>query len=219
MPTLEVVDHWQGGISWTLAEEVDAMHRTSHAVETEEGVWVVDPVDAPGLDDELAELGEVVGVTLLLDRHKRDTAAVAERHGVPVSLPEALAGVADDLDTETEVYSRALPDTAFRTITVVDNRLWHEVALYDREGGTLIVPEAVGTVDFFRTGSERLGVHPGLRLFPPRKALGDLSPERVLVGHGPGVFDDAANALRVALSRSRKSAPKYYAGLLLTPLK
>jgi hypothetical protein len=219
MPTLEVVDHWQGGISWTLAEEVDAMHRTSHAVETEEGVWVIDPVDAPGLDDELAELGEVVGVTLLLDRHKRDTAAVAERHGVPVSLPEALAGVADDLDTETEVYSRALPDTAFRTITVVDNRLWHEVALYDREGGTLIVPEAVGTVDFFRTGSERLGVHPGLRLFPPRKALGDLSPERVLVGHGPGVFDDAANALRVALSRSRKSAPKYYAGLLLTPLK
>mgnify|MGYP006281435589 FL=1 len=195
------------------------MHRTSHAVETEEGVWVIDPVDAPGLDDELAELGEVVGVTLLLDRHKRDTAAVAERHGVPVSLPEALAGVADDLDTETEVYSRALPDTAFRTITVVDNRLWHEVALYDREGGTLIVPEAVGTVDFFRTGSERLGVHPGLRLFPPRKALGDLSPERVLVGHGPGVFDDAANALRVALSRSRKSAPKYYAGLLLTPLK
>jgi hypothetical protein len=219
MPTLEVVDHWQGGISWTLAEEVDAMHRTSHAVETEEGVWVIDPVDAPGLDDELAELGEVVGVTLLLDRHKRDTAAVAERHGVPVSLPEALAGVADDLDTETEVYSCALPDTAFRTITVVDNRLWHEVALYDREGGTLIVPEAVGTVDFFRTGSERLGVHPGLRLFPPRKALGDLSPERVLVGHGPGVFDDAANALRVALSRSRKSAPKYYAGLLLTPLK
>jgi hypothetical protein len=219
MPTLEVVDHWQGGISWTLAEEVDGMHRTSHAVETEEGVWVVDPVDAPGLDDELAELGEVIGVTLLLDRHKRDTAAVAERHDVPVSLPEALAGVADDLDTETEVYSRALPNTAFRTITVVDNRLWHEVALFDRNRGTLIVPEAVGTAEFFRTGSERLGVHPGLRLFPPRKALGDLTPERVLVGHGAGVFDDAANALRVALSRSRKSAPKYYAGLLLTPLK
>jgi hypothetical protein len=219
MPTLEVVDHWRGGISWTLAEEVDGMHRTSHAVETEEGIWVIDPVDAPGLDDELAAMGEVVGVTLLLDRHKRDATAVAERHDVPVSLPEALAGVADELDTETEVYSRALPNTAFRTITVVDNRLWHEVALFDRNRGTLIVPEAVGTAEFFRTGSERLGVHPGLRLFPPRKALGDLSPERVLVGHGPGVFDDAANALRVALSRSRKSAPKYYAGLLLTPLK
>jgi len=219
MSTLDVVDRWPGGISWTLAEEVDGMHRTSHAIETEAGIWVIDPVDAPGLDDELAALGDVVGVTLLLDRHKRDAAAVAERHDVPVSLPERLAGVADDLDAETELYSHALPDTEFETITVVDNRFWHEVALYDRERGTLIVPEAVGTVDFFTTGAERLGVHPALRLFPPRGSLGGLAPDRVLVGHGTGVFDDAANALRVALSRSRKSAPKYYAGLLLTPLK
>ena len=219
MSTLDVVDRWDGGISWTLAEEVGGMHRTSHAIETEAGVWVIDPVDAPGLDDELADLGEVAGVTLLLDRHKRDAAAVAERHEVPVSLPEPLSGVADDLDAETEVYSRTLPKTEFRTITVVDNRFWHEVALYDRDRGTLIVAEAVGTVEFFTTDVERLGVHPALRLFPPRKPLGGLSPDSVLVGHGPGVFDDAANALRVALARSRKSAPKYYAGLLLTPLR
>ncbi|MFW5935383.1 MAG: hypothetical protein ACOCQL_05990 [Halolamina sp.] len=219
MSELEVVDRWEGGISWTLAEEVDRMHRTSHAVETEAGVWVIDPVDAPGLDEELASLGDVAGVTLLLDRHKRDTAVVAERHGVPVSLPEPLAGVADELDCETTVYSRALPETEFQTITVVDNRLWHEVALYDRGSGTLIVPEAVGTVDFFTTDAERLGVHPALRLFPPRNALRNVSPDRIHVGHGPGVFDDAAEALRVALARSRKSAPKYYAGLLLTPLR
>jgi len=219
MSTLEVVDRWDGGISWTLTEELDGMHRTSHAIETEDGVWLIDPVDASGLDEELDSLGDVVGVTLLLDRHKRDAAAVAERHEVPVSLPERLAGVADELATETEVYSRALPGTEFRTITVVDNRLWHEVALHDQDRGTLIVAEAVGTASFFRTDVERLGVHPALRLFPPRKALGSLSPDRVLVGHGPGVFDDAANALRVALSRSRKSAPKYYAGLLLSPLQ
>lgn len=219
MHTLEIVDRWDGGISWTLAEELGGMHRTSHAIETEAGVWVIDPVDAPGLDDELATLGDVVGVTLLLDRHKRDAATVAERHEVPVSLPKPLTGVADELDCETTVYSRTLPDTDFQTITVVDNRLWHEVALYDRDRGTLVVPEAVGSVDFFTTDVERLGVHPALRLFPPRTALGSLSPERVLVGHGPGVFDDAANALRVALARSRKSAPKYYTGLLLSPLR
>jgi len=219
MSTLDVVDRWDRGISWTLAEEVGEMHRTSHAIETDDGLWVIDPVDAPGLDDELAELGEVAGVTLLLDRHKRDAAAVARRHDVPVSLPEPLSAVADELDAETERYSRTLADTEFRTITVVDNRFWHEVALYDRDRGTLIVPEAVGTAEFFRTGTERLGVHPALRLFPPRTALGGLSPDSVHVGHGPGVFDDAANALRVALARSRKSAPKYYAGLLLTPLK
>ncbi|MFW5949302.1 MAG: hypothetical protein ACOCSD_06875, partial [Halolamina sp.] len=217
MSTLEVVDRWAGGISWTLSAEVGGMHRTSHAIETEAGVWVIDPVDAPGLDDELASLGEVVGVTLLLDRHKRDAAAVAERHGVPVSLPVQLRNVEDDVDVETETYSHALPDTGFQTITVVDNRLWHEVALHDLGSGTLIVPEAVGTVDFFTTDAERLGVHPALRLFPPRNALRNVSPDRIHVGHGPGVFDDAAEALRVALARSRKSAPKYYAGLLLTP--
>lgn len=214
MSTLDVVDRWDRGFSWTLAEEADRMHRTSHAIRTKEGVWIVDPVDASGLDNELAELGEVAGVTLLLDRHKRDTAAVAARHGVPVSLPESLAGVADELDTTTKIYSRALPGTKFQTVSVINNRLWSEVALHNAERGTLIVPESVGTVDMFTTGEERLGVHPALRLLPPRKSLGEHSPDSVLVGHGSGVFDDAANALRVALARSRKSAPGYYAGLL-----
>ncbi|MFW5911553.1 MAG: hypothetical protein ACOCQV_02335 [Halolamina sp.] len=219
MSTLEVVDRWAGGISWTLSAEVGGMHRTSHAIETEAGVWVIDPVDAPGLDDELASLGEVVGVTLLLDRHKRDAAAVAERHGVPVSLPVQLRNVEDDVDVETETYSHALPDTGFQTITVVDNRLWHEVALHDPDLGTLIVPEAVGTAAFFRTGDERLGVHPALRLFPPRKPLGGLSPDRILVGHGPGVFDGATTALRTALAGSRRRAPRYYAGLVRSRLR
>ena len=219
MSTLEVVDRWTGGISWTLAEEVDGMYRTSHALETDAGIWLVDPVDAPGLDDELAALGDIAGVTLLLDRHKRDAAAVARRHDVPVSLPEAMHHVAGDLDAETEVYSRVLPETEFRTVSVIDNRLWTEVALRDPGRGTLVVPEAVGTVEFFTTDLERLGVHPALRLFPPRETLGGLSPDRILVGHGPGVLDDAANALRVALARSRKSAPKYYAGLATSAIR
>ncbi|GAB7095142.1 hypothetical protein JCM30237_22950 [Halolamina litorea] len=219
MTTLEVVDRWENGISWTLAEELDGMHRTSHAIDTEEGVWLVDPVDAPGLDDELDELGEVVGVTLLLDRHKRDAAAIATRHEVRIALPTRLSGITDDLDAPVETYSESLSDTGFRTVTVVDNQLWHEVALRDPGTGTLIVPEAVGTADFFLTGDERLGVHPALRLFPPRKALGKLSPDRILVGHGPGVFDDATGALETALSNSRRSAPRYYLGLALTPFK
>lgn len=215
---LAVVDRFDSGVGW-IAYPEETMQRTAHAVESDGRLWILDPVDAAGLDELLESYADPAGVVVLLDRHKRDAAAVAERHEVPVSLPEPLSGVADDLDAETEVYSRTLPKTEFRTITVVDNRFWHEVALYDRDRGTLIVAEAVGTVEFFTTDVERLGVHPALRLFPPRKPLGGLSPDSVLVGHGPGVFDDAANALRVALARSRKSAPKYYAGLLLTPLR
>lgn len=216
-PTLDVVDRWEGGISWTL--EDDQMHRTSHALETESGVWVVDPVDAPGLDDELEDLGEIEGVTLLLDRHKRDTELLAQRHDVPVSLPAPLGPVADELTIETERFAGTLPGTGYRTIRLTTNRLWREVALFDAEDGMLVVPEAVGTNELFTTDDERLGVHPALRLFPPRRELGGLEPERVLVGHGPGVFDGATVALRDALANSRRNAPKLYAQAAMLPFR
>ena len=49
------------------------------------------------------------------------------------------------------------------------------------------------------------------RAIPPRDALGDLAPDRVLVGHGPGVLTDATTALETALSQSRTRAPLLYA--------
>lgn len=240
--TLEVLDRWDGGISWTLAD--DAKERTCHALvvrddgtapggdeesgsgneEPEPGaedesadgstVWLVDPVDAPGLDDELAALGDVAGVVVLLDRHTRDAATLASRHGVPVYLPEALADVEEDVDAETTVFRGSLPGTDLRTITLRANRLWREVALYSRDTGTLVVPESVGTAAFIAADGERLGVHPALRLFPPKTKLGGLRPERILVGHGAGVFDDAPRALDRALRNARRNAPKLYVGTL-----
>lgn len=206
--TLAVRDRWDGGMSWTI--EGDRMHRTSHALVDGSDVWLVDPVDAPDLDEELAELGDVKGVVVLLDRHKRDSAAVATRHDVPVYLPAPLSVVADDLRCKTEVFAGAIPGTGYRTITLTNNSLWREVALYDDESATLVVPEALGTADALTASDERLGVHMALRLFPPKEALGGLRPERILVGHGEGIFDDAAVALRDALRSSRRNAPKVY---------
>lgn len=216
-PTLDVVDRWEGGISWTLAG--DDLQRTCHALLTEAGVWLIDPLDAPGLEEELAELGQVVGVTLLLDRHKRDAEKLARRYNVPVSLPASLGPVAKELSVETERYTETLPGTNYRTIPLTTNRLWREVALYDAESRTLVVPEAVGTNDLFTTADERLGVHPGLRLFPPRAQLANLDPERVLVGHGPGVFDDAAGALRTAMRVSRRNAPRIFVKAAMLPFR
>lgn len=216
-PTLDVVDRWDGGFSWTL--EGDPMHRTSHALETEAGVWVVDPVDAPRLDEELAERGEVAGVTILVDRHTRDAEVLARRYDVPVSLPAALGPVADKLETESTRYAGSLPGTEYRTIRLTTNRFWREVGLFDADRGTLIVSEAIGTNELFTTGDERLGVHPVLRLFPPRQHLGGLEPERILVGHGPGIFDDAPTALRQALEGSRRNAPKLYVQAALAPFR
>ena len=58
----EILDRWDGGIGW-LAHPNETGRRTSHAVVGEAGgVWVIDPIDAPGIDEELSTLGDVSGV-------------------------------------------------------------------------------------------------------------------------------------------------------------
>jgi hypothetical protein len=212
-PDLRTVAEWDGGLTWQAYPD-EEMQRASHALVAGDDVWVVDPVDAPGLDDLLAGLGSVAGVVVGLDRHKRDCAAVARRHDVAVHVPERMDGVAGGLDAPVERFGRTLADTGFDAITVRDSSLppWQEVALFD--GETLVVPEAVGTAPYYLAGDERLGVHPMLRLTPPTRALSGLRPERVLSGHGGPVETDGAAALREALDGARRNAPAAYAGAL-----
>lgn len=209
---LHEIDRWEHGVGW-LAHPEEEMRRASHAVESDGDVWVVDPVDADGVDDLIAELGDVAGVAVLLDRHTRDADAVANRHDVSVHVPRWMSGVEDEIDAPVERLHTQLGDTEFGVHQVIDLPFWQEAALYGEDSGTLLVPEALGTADFFRVGSERLGVHPMLRLFPPKK-LGRLSPERILVGHGEGIQADASAALDDALRRSRSGAPSLYAKTL-----
>jgi len=199
------IDRFAGGVGW-IAEPDERMQRASHALVAGDGVWVVDPVDVSGLDDLLADLGTVRGVVVLLDRHTRDAAAVARRHGVPVWVPDFFDGVAGDLDAPVERFGHELADTGYVAREVVNSRLWQEASLLDRDRGVLVVPEAVGTAEYFLAGDERLGVHPMLRLAPP-SVLSALDPERVLVGHGTGVHDAAAQALADALQGSRTRTP------------
>ncbi len=201
------IDRWDDGVGW-IAHPDEPMQRASHALAVDDDVWVIDPVDVPELDDLLAEFGEVAGVAVLLDRHMRDAKAVAQRHDVPLYLPtwvrESVTGV------PIRRFERTLADTGFRVLRLFDNPAWQEAALYDETTGTLVVPESVGTVDYFRTNRERLGVHPMVRLFPPDELRG-LTPERILVGHGAGVFDDAAVVLADALDGSRRRYPSLLA--------
>lgn len=208
---MRVIDEWDDGAGW-IAHPDEAMERASHALAVDGDVWVVDPVDADGVDDLLANLGDVVGVVVALDRHKRDCDAVAKRHDVPIYVPDWMSGVAGEFDADVERFGRSLGDSGYRSITVRDTGLpqWQELGLYNEDVGTLLVSESVGTADFFRAAGERLGVHPALRLFPPRRTLGGLSPERIRVGHGEGVSEDAAGALQQALADSRRNAAGLY---------
>lgn len=161
--------------------EDEFLRRASHALATDGGTWLVDPVDNPRLD----ELEGVVGVIQLLNRHNRDCAAIALRLGVPhVAVPRA-------------------PIAPFIFLPISR----HEVALWWDDERVLVCGDALGTAGYFRAGGERLGVHPLLRLRPPRL---DVRPEIVLCGHGPGVFDDADAALREAIRTSRRRIPQQF---------
>lgn len=200
------VDRWEVGVGW-IAHPDEFMQRASHAVATKDGVWIVDPVDAEGVDELFAEYGEVVGVVLLSNYHTRDADVFAERHGVSVHLPESMEGIEEDIDTSVELL--AVGDTlgGYEILEVARRgNLWQEYALYD--GETLIVSESVGTAPYFCVGGERLGVPPLVRLTPPRETLGGLEPDRVLTGHGEGIDENAAEALEDALSNSRRRLPR-----------
>ncbi|MEZ3116267.1 hypothetical protein RYH80_10130 [Halobaculum sp. MBLA0147] len=208
---LREIDRHDAGVGW-IAYPDEQMQRASHAVVHDGEVWVLDPVDATGVDDLLAELdGEVAGVVTCLDRHKRDGAAVANRHDVPVYVPEWMTGVAPELDAPVERFGATLTE-GVRAVEVRDSSLppWQEVALLFESSGTLFVPEALGTAEYMVTGSERLGVHPMLRLTPPRSALTGLDPEHVVVGHGEGVHGNAADAVADALAAARGNTLSLY---------
>lgn len=212
----EVIDRWERGAGW-LAHPDETMLRASHALATDEGVWVVEPVDAPGIDDLISEFGDVVGVTVLLNRHYRDAEDFARRHDVPVSAPSWFDRI-PELDVPLRRFDDRLPGSRYRVLQISDSFRWEEAALYDEPDGTLVVPESVGTAPYFTTSDERLGVHPMKRLMPP-SALCGLRPERVLVGHGRGVLDDAPRALEDALRGSRRRAPKLFAESIRTLLR
>jgi len=204
----EEIDRWDDGVGW-IAHPDETMLRASHALATDEGVWVIDPVDAEGIDDLLAEFGDVAGVVVLLNRHYRDADKIARRHDVPVYVPSWFDRVSE-MTVPLRRFDAALPGTDYRVLNVADAFGWEEAALYDEADGTLVVAESVGNAPYFTTPGERLGVHPMMRLTPP-SALRGLRPERIVVGHGRGALDDAARALEDALDGARRRTPKLYA--------
>ena len=185
---VRLCDETEWGFGWIQEER---LARCSHAVRAEGRMWIFDPVDAPGVEERIRELGEPAGVIQLLDRHRRDCAAFAARLGVPHHV----------------VPFQGVSGAPFDPVPVARHRLWREVALWWAEERVLLCGDALGTVGYFLARDERLGVHPLLRFLPP-KALGRFAPRHVLCGHGEGVHgDEAAQALEEALATARRRLP------------
>ena len=214
----EVVDQWDEGVGWTPHPE-ETLRRASHAVQAGDGVWLLDPLDAPGVDELFAEYGEVVGVAVGSSWHARDADVFARRHGVPVSIPEWMGRIEARVDAPVERFSCRLPGTEFEVRKTAPFPTWQEAILYRDRDGTLVIPESMGTAETFLVGDERLGVSIYRRLTPPREVLAGLDPDRILVGHGDGVFEGATAALRDGLDGARRRAPRAFATHLGTAIR
>lgn len=203
----EIVDRFDEGFGW-FAHPDESMQRASHAVDFGDGVWIIDPVDAVGIDEEIDALGDVNGVLVLLDRHERDSTAFATRFDVPIYHPPY---VDRQFDAPVEILGETLPEEDVMVIQTLNWPGWKEAALYD--GETLVCAEVLGTAPYFTVGPERIGVQPLVRIAPPAALVG-LNPDRILVGHGRGIHDNATRALDRSLAGARRRLPRaWLAGL------
>lgn len=190
---LKTLDEHALGLTWVIDEPLT---RTSHALADDGRVWLVDPIDEPDALARVAALGTPQAVLQLLDRHNRDGAAIAGRLGVPL-LP----------------LPRDLPGAPFAPFGVLGLPRWKEVALWWPAHRALVVAEAVGTNAVYAVGDGPVGVHPMLRLLPPR-VVGGYDPEHLLVGHGTPLHGpETAAALKAALASSRRDVPRLLARL------
>jgi glyoxylase-like metal-dependent hydrolase (beta-lactamase superfamily II) len=187
---VRLCDETEWSVGWVVADEF--MERCSHALRDGEGrVWVIDPVADEDAEARIRALGEPAGVIQLLDRHNRDCADLAGRLGVQ----------------HHRVPFDGVPGSPFEVIAVRRRRRWQEVALWWAERRVLVCADALGTARYYRAGDEPLAVNPLMRFFPPR-ALVQVEPETILVGHGEGLHDGATEALHDALSSPWRRLPK-----------
>jgi hypothetical protein len=185
---LRFCDELEFAFGWI--DDDDRIRRASHALVDDGSVWLVDAIDWPDAVDRAQSLGRVRGVLQLLDRHGRDGGTIADRLNVPLHV----------------VPRGRLVDAPFEFLHVIETRWWNEVALWWPQRRTLVAADALGTVAYFRARREPVGVHPFLRLRPPR-ALRRVFPEHILCGHGEGVHKCAAEALHATLRTSGRRLP------------
>jgi hypothetical protein len=186
-------DEFDGGFGWQVDER---MERTSHAVVADDGVWIFDALAWEPALERVRELGPPAGVVQLLDRHARDSAEVAAQLGVP----------------HFAVPIHELPGSGLELVLVTNSRFWRELAAWIPSRRALVCADALGGAGYFRAGDEPLGVHPLLRLRPPR-VLARYEPEHVLCGHGAGVHGpNTPEILREALKTSRRGLPRAVVG-------
>lgn len=204
-----VVDRWEHGVGW-IAHPDEESRRTGHAVvdPSTEDVWLLDPLRAPGVDDLIGEqsVGRVAGVLVCSDYHVRDAEHFAEQYDVPVTVPASLDRAAGRIDRAVERTEGPVAGFEFRTLRPL--YAWREVVAHRPADGTLYVPDFLTSCEPFLVGGERLAMPTLSRLRPPADRFADLNLDRIVLGHGEGIFEDPEGALEEALTNARRRFPR-----------
>jgi hypothetical protein len=193
---------FEHGFAW-LARPEHFMRQSSTALAHEGRVWLIDPLRAEGIDDEIAALGKPAGVIATIGWHDRDVDWFAALHGVPVYGARHLRNVL--FQTPLARVDGTVPGTPFRLINTSMGGLmgwWTESAVWWPEESVLVTGDSVGRAPYYVRPGEKLAVHPIVRLAPPTSLRG-LRPRRVFCGHGDSVHEGAAEALEHALGTAR----------------
>lgn len=137
------------------------MQRASHALVSDDDVWLIDPLDGGGLDDELQELGTVSSVFVLGSEHHRHADRLAARYDVSIHVPAWFEEDAKDFDADVQTFTTELADTGFEVLNLKEG-FWQEAGLYHLDRKTLVVSDTFMTALFTgQTGR--------VELFPPAR--------------------------------------------------
>lgn len=200
---LNILKEWDHGFTWMAHPDAD-LRRSSQAIEVDKNVWLVDPLDAVGLDDKLADLGGVVGVVVLGSHHERHADRLARRHGVAVHVPEWFRASGRNFEAPVKDISNGLNDTGFELLFLRDNAFRQEGALYHPARKTLIVSDTLMTA-LFSSKPGRPELFPPARIRPSYDALRGLEVDRLLLSHGEPVFEDVEVKIERALDQEYRS--------------
>ena len=178
-------DELDFGFGWI--DDGGPVRRTSHAL-VSEGRRLARSTRSPGRTPSSAPRARRGrGVLQLLDRHGRDSRRLADdsaAHHVP---------------------DRRIAGAPFEFLPVAHRCLARGRALVAGAARARLRRRGRHAQLLPRAG-RRLGVHPLLRLRPPR-SLRRVYPRHVLTGHGEGVHEDATQALHAALQTARRPSP------------
>ena len=198
----KIVDEWDEGFGW-FAHPNEPGQRASYAFSFDDGVWLVDPLDAAGIGERIDALGTVVGVTVCSSWHARDADVFAAEYDVPISIHESMRRIEAITESPIREYGSTLDGAGVRVFDRHPFRLADETILYHDRTGTLYVPDTLGTTTGHTVGDEPVGFEPFTRLSPPTELL-DLEPSRICCGHGEPVTEDATAALEDAITTGRR---------------